>query len=289
MLQLCLDRPLVTIMYGHFRQTHGWDHGQRTLSQHLLVFGHSGEAVFWIGEQKHTIRRGELIIVPANTPYRAETQNSFEYDFIHIDAPSLCLASESDVSKALSAHFKSPTTFGLPDTQYCGLFLDYHLKLGDLFEFVQYELARCRTYITDINPHKKVLLDLCVAQLLVHISERFSRQLVQTPAHPELLTRMLLWLRIHYAGDVTLTTLADHFGVSKAYTARLFRKHLSTTVTTYINELRLHHATELLRLSTMNISQIAGSVGFSNVYYFSRLFQQYFHISPSAYRRQGCL
>jgi transcriptional regulator GlxA family with amidase domain len=136
---------------------------------------------------------------------------------------------------------------------------------------------------------KKVLLDLCVAQLLVHISEQFSRQLVRAPAHPELLTRMLLWLQIHYAGNVTLTTLADHFRVSKAYTARLFRKHLSTTVTTYINELRLHHATELLRLSTMNISQIAAGVGFSNVYYFSRLFQQYFHISPSAYRRQGCL
>ena len=135
----------------------------------------------------------------------------------------------------------------------------------------------------------KLLLDLCVSQLLAEISGQCSSRLTPEPEYPELLMRMLLWIQRNFTGDATLSAVSAHFGVSKTYAARLFRTHLSTTLTGYVNELRLQHAAELLRLSAMNISQIAAAVGFGDVYYFSRLFRRRFRISPSAYRKQNCV
>ena len=100
---------------------------------------------------------------------------------------------------------------------------------------------------------------------------------------------MLIWLQSSYAEQTTLTSLSERFGLSKTYIARLFRRYLNTTATNYINLLRLRHAAELLRLSQMNVSQIAVGVGFCNVYYFSRLFSRTYGISPSEYRRQHSL
>ena len=150
-------------------------------------------------------------------------------------------------------------------------------------------LNHCRDYAALASPWDKALLDLCVSQMLVEVSRRCSSQFAPAPAYPELLSRMILWIRQNFTGGITLADTAAHFQLSKAYVARLFRTYLSMTLTEYVNELRLQYASELLRLSTMNVSQIAVSVGFGNVYYFSRLFHRRFGISPTDYRRQGCV
>ena len=289
MLQLCLEQPLVTEMYGCFRQSHGWEHAGHSLSSHLVVIGLEGEAVFRFDGREYSIRRGELLIVPARTFYTAETRNGFAYDFLHIHEPALRRVSEEEARKSLEALSQPAKNFSLPATRYDCLFLDVWIPLGDQFERVLFELTRCRGYAAAITPRKKLLLDLCVSQLLAEISGQCSSRLTPEPEYPELLMRMLLWIQRNFTGDATLSAVSAYFGVSKTYAARLFRTHLSTTLTGYVNELRLQHAAELLRLSAMNISQIAAAVGFGDVYYFSRLFRRRFRISPSAYRKQNCV
>lgn len=289
MLQLCLEQPLVTEMYGCFRQSRGWGHTGQSLASHLLVVGLEGEAVFRFDRREYPIRRGELLIVPAHTFYTAETQNGFAYDFLHIRESALRRVSEEEARKSLKTPAVSAKNFWLPATRYDCLFLDIWIPLGDQFERVLFELTRCRGYAAAITPQKKLLLDLCVSQLLAEISSECSSRLTPEPEYPELLMRMLLWIQRNFVGDASLSAVSAYFGVSKTYAARLFRRHLSTTVTGYVNELRLQHAAELLRLSTMNISQIAVGVGFGNVYDFSRLFHRRFRISPSVYRKQNCV
>ena len=82
MLQLCLEQPLVTEMFGRFRQSHGWEHNGNRNVNHLIVIGLDGEAVFQLDEEQYHIRRGDMLIVPAETFYTAETRNGFEYDFL---------------------------------------------------------------------------------------------------------------------------------------------------------------------------------------------------------------
>lgn len=55
------------------------------------------------------------------------------------------------------------------------------------------------------------------------------------------------------------------------------------TVTEYINNEKLYYACELIRNTSMNISEIADYLGYSDVFYFSKLFKKKFGISPSRY------
>ena len=103
------------------------------------------------------------------------------------------------------------------------------------------------------------------------------------PSYPAILTKILLYIQIHYTEPLTLTSLAVRFGVSKSYVARLFRTCLSTTVSAYIHSVKMQHAAEMLKLSALNVSEIAEYLGYSNVYYFSRLFKKYYFVSPSKF------
>ena len=55
------------------------------------------------------------------------------------------------------------------------------------------------------------------------------------------------------------------------------------TIGDYILEMRMRHAAYLLRNTYMNVNQAADYLGFSSASYFSRVFKQYYGVSPSAY------
>jgi len=84
--------------------------------------------------------------------------------------------------------------------------------------------------------------------------------------------------------DVSLSSLAAHFGYSPSYVARLFRVHLGTTVSAYRNDLRLTHAYRLLLDTDLRVGEIAEVCGFSDIYYFSRLVKRRFGLSPMGLR-----
>lgn len=71
---------------------------------------------------------------------------------------------------------------------------------------------------------------------------------------------------------------ADHFG-------RLFRAVMGVSPKTYLIEIRLRNARQLLAESNLKIDAVAAQLGYRNVYFFSRQFAQKTGWTPSAYRR----
>lgn len=76
-------------------------------------------------------------------------------------------------------------------------------------------------------------------------------------------------------------------GISVTYFYRCFRKWAGSSPVEYRNRLRLSNAQSLLRCTDMQIKQISDTVGFEDPFYFCRIFNQTFGLSPQAYRKQG--
>ena len=57
------------------------------------------------------------------------------------------------------------------------------------------------------------------------------------------------------------------------------------TPTQYLIDLRLRTAAELLSQGGMGVSEAAQTAGFSDVYYFSKLFKQHFSCTPRDFQR----
>lgn len=89
-----------------------------------------------------------------------------------------------------------------------------------------------------------------------------------------------------YAEAVALPELAARFDVSADHLARKFRRHCGVSIQEWRRSLRLRRACELLVESEHSIDAIAQACGYSDRYYFSRVFSRRFHDGPASYRRR---
>lgn len=67
---------------------------------------------------------------------------------------------------------------------------------------------------------------------------------------------------------------------------RDFRRHLNTTYCTYLSEIRLKKACELLTDRSLSLKAIALSSGYQSPATFCNAFRKKFGLSPSQYRNQ---
>lgn len=72
---------------------------------------------------------------------------------------------------------------------------------------------------------------------------------------------------------------------------REFQAHFQESPGKWLLQRRLEHAAGLLRLSKMNITEVALESGFEHVSHFSRVFKERFGAAPVSYRQQrdGCV
>ena len=74
--------------------------------------------------------------------------------------------------------------------------------------------------------------------------------------------------------------MAENLGYSTTYISRKFKEVCGTSFSNYVNAFRIVKATELLRQTDYNITNIATRCGFENSNYFCRVFREIVGITP---------
>jgi len=89
--------------------------------------------------------------------------------------------------------------------------------------------------------------------------------------------------------EISNQTLSSLVGMSVNAYARLFKDQTGFSPRKYLSKMRVEKACNLLHHSDLSIDQIAASCGFSDRYYFTRVFTKAMKISPGAYRKNSVL
>ena len=110
---------------------------------------------------------------------------------------------------------------------------------------------------------------------------------VRTGISADTFSGVMCYLSEHYTEPVSLKSLARTFGVDQCHLSRMFTERLSYGFLKYVHMLRVEHAKNLLRNTSMKISEIAGKSGFLDQKTFNRVFRELVQMTPGAYRRQG--
>jgi signal transduction histidine kinase/DNA-binding response OmpR family regulator len=79
--------------------------------------------------------------------------------------------------------------------------------------------------------------------------------------------------------------LSLHLGISRGYLYKKIDYMTGRSVVEFIRLVRLRTAAAMLKEGLLNVSQVAYSVGFNNVKYFSKYFKDEYGITPSMYRK----
>lgn len=101
--------------------------------------------------------------------------------------------------------------------------------------------------------------------------------------------RLKAFIADHLRENITREMLAEYVHLNPAYLSRLFKKEVGMSITDYLLNERMQIAKELIVHSTIPISDIAQTIGYSNFSYFSKMFKKVYHANPQQFRKlSGC-
>lgn len=87
--------------------------------------------------------------------------------------------------------------------------------------------------------------------------------------------------------NLSLQEMADYSEISPSYICRLFKVYYSDTPISYYNRLKIAEAKKMLEeYENIRVKDIAELLGFSDQYYFSKVFKQQYGVSPLVYKTQ---
>jgi len=100
---------------------------------------------------------------------------------------------------------------------------------------------------------------------------------------------LIKWINKNYREKLSLNDLAVKFSLSSGYICNLFSKHYNTTFTRYITDLRMKEALRLMRETNKAYKEVSIDCGYSDYYYFCKVFKEYYSLSPTAYLKQNVI
>ncbi|MDF2837181.1 MAG: AraC family transcriptional regulator [Paenibacillus sp.] len=122
---------------------------------------------------------------------------------------------------------------------------------------------------------KKALFYQIIAKLLQ--SERHGQNKDSYPVIED----AIQYIQTHFMDPITLPSLAERYKLKGKYFSHLFTKYTGTGPIDYLIHYRMNKAQEWLQTKQFSVSAVARSVGYSDPYYFSRLFKKYKGVAPS--------
>lgn len=214
---------------------------------HYVVRGHGS---FQYKDREYHLGPGELFIIEPHTPhhYIADNEQPWEYIFF-------------------------------------GFFID-----GDQIPACLYEpVIRCPEAHRVFEDMKKSgeILGGRSAFLAARCWDLISLLQEQSNSKVHYIDQAIELMRAEYAGGITVQELADRLHLSRSHFFTLFKKKNSCSPQQYLIRLRLEKAAELLRKDGASPSYAAYSVGYTDIFQFSRAFKKHFGVSPRNYKKNG--
>lgn len=84
-----------------------------------------------------------------------------------------------------------------------------------------------------------------------------------------------------------IQVICDYFHYNQSYMCEKFKRIFGTTMTDYINDLRIAKSAYLLSVSSYSLREICDLIGFNSLSYFNKLFKAKYQLSPAKFRKQG--
>lgn len=102
-----------------------------------------------------------------------------------------------------------------------------------------------------------------------------------------IVSTLITFLNENYMRPISLDTISKSIYLSPTYISKVFKEETGETPINYLIKLRLSKAREMLQDGRHSIKSVARSVGYEDVYYFSKLYKKYNRVSPSSIRKKA--
>ena len=121
-----------------------------------------------------------------------------------------------------------------------------------------------------------------------YLAEQFEKAMeaIGNSSRDSVLDDILYYIEHNYSSNIKLESIAALFGYNSSYLGKIFNKNVGESFNSYVDQVRIKHAIELLVENKHKVYEIAELVGYKNVDYFHKKFKKYVGESPAEYRKK---
>lgn len=132
--------------------------------------------------------------------------------------------------------------------------------------------------------YRAKLLELILFQM-----QMFSEplRLRNPPKTQRLALEVLRYLHAEFRTNLTLRDTATRLGVSESYLSMVFAETVGMPFVSYLCNLRLSHAAQMLTGTTFSVTEVCYACGYRNLSHFLRAFRKFYGKTPLQYRKQN--
>lgn len=223
--------------------------GPMAREYYLLHYVFSGKGVYRTGGKAYPVSKGQIFIIHPRdiVYYQADEEEPWHYCWIgfqsSVDLPGLLDRAVLDLPQAEHL-FRA-----MKDCEQTSMDREYYL-CGKIYELLAL-LGQTRT----IRGNKTA----------EHMLE--AKNYIDT----------------NYIAQITVEQIADQLNINRCYFSTAFKKHIGKSPQQYLMNVRLEKAAELMAEHGYTVSAAALSVGYADIFNFSKMFKRKYGMSPTAY------
>lgn len=139
-----------------------------------------------------------------------------------------------------------------------------------------------------IEPAKIEELFERIRKLLISMRADADRISITTdrPSGKELTAAIEHYVKNHLSEDNSIIRICGRFMISQPYLSKIFKKYKNCTYNEYIMNLKINEAKRLLEQHDCLIGEVAETLGFTDQFYFSKVFKNGVGCTPREYRKK---
>ncbi|MCL2718813.1 MAG: AraC family transcriptional regulator [Lachnospiraceae bacterium] len=244
---------LPTITYFIYRKCNSdWVIENKVVDFHDLTYIVSGKGVYLIDGVENPVSAGDLVYI-----------------------------SNGHIRQAWTSHDEPLEVYAINFTQNPETLLPFSFvsKIGH-----DPKIIALFTQLTRVWREREELFSVDASALSLQIIVELIRRLCKDKPENRMdlrIEKVKDYINVNYEKPLSVPELADIVGLHPTYLGALFMQCESQSIKDYINKIRINQAYEIIRAEMLPVNEVAYICGYTDTFYFSRVFKKYIGVPPS--------
>jgi len=252
---VCIQKP----PYIHFR---------RKPSEFILYYIYEGEFFLMDGDNEYHITKDDILILDPSREHYGLRSTECKFAYVHFTTDSFFEdKSASGISIPKFIHISSSN-----NVMYIR---DYLASLISVFN-------NKSMYFEEMSSNLLANVLLCIALEYNNFENETKKERTKSL---EISLQILEYINGNYSRQINSREIEEALGYNFDYLNRCLKKHTNYTIINYLNMIRIEKAKAYISSGLYSLESVASNVGFTDVYYFNKVFKKYTGVTPGKYRR----
>lgn len=267
-----LNSPIEFISVGKSDLPADFIHYKRKVDYFILYFLMDGEFYLNCDGQNYAFQAGDVFLMKPNVLHYGTKPSAVKFYWMHFTTDCFEILDQYQADQFFQAPCEDKIIIPL-----------------------RFSMKKIANYIILINQlinssqtQKKLISKYLSSSILIEIANQYQENYKLKFSSNDISTRrfqeIINYIDANYKENLKVQDIAQKFGYNEKYLSKLFKKSLNMTIKEYIIDNKLKAAAFLLLVSNDTVASVAYDCGFSNEFYFMRLFKRKYQLTPTSYR-----